>query len=63
MYVTDENSTQKVYDKKGNETEINPNSVILSINSTEDYKIHIDTIDGTTTCWRVLWLSIASSLS
>lgn len=49
MYVTDENSTQKVYDKKGNETEINPNSVILSINSTEDYKIHIDTIDGTTT--------------
>ena len=48
MYVTDENSVQKVYDKKGNETEISPNTAILSTNSNEDYKIHIDTTNGAT---------------
>lgn len=48
LYVTDENSIQKVYDKKGNETEINPSTAILSTNSEENYKIHIDTSNEAT---------------
>lgn len=48
MYVTDENSEKKVYDKKGNLTEINPNLVIQSTTSEENYKIHIDSSTGKT---------------
>ena len=48
LYVTDENSEKKVYDKKGNLTEINPNLVIQSTKSDDDYKIYIDSSTGKT---------------
>lgn len=48
LYVTDENSEKKVYDKKGNLTEINPNLVIQSTKSDDDYKIYIDLSTGKT---------------
>lgn len=42
IYVTDENSEQKVYDKNGNQTEINPEIVITTVNAEKNYKIYID---------------------
>lgn len=48
IYVTDENSEKKVYDKKANETEINPNQVIISVSKEKKYKVHIDTANEKT---------------
>ena len=48
IYTTDENSEIKVYDKKGNEVEVNQNTTISTIQENPEYKIYIDTSNGTT---------------
>ena len=48
IYTTDENSEIKVYDKKENEVEVNQNTTISTIQENPEYKIYIDTSNGTT---------------
>lgn len=48
IYTINENSESKVYDKKGNEVEINQNTTISTIKENPEYKIYIDTSNGTT---------------
>lgn len=48
IYVTDENLEQKVFDKKGNESQINPNIVISTVNTDKNYKVYIDSTSGKT---------------
>ena len=48
IYTTDENSEKKVYDKKGNEVQVNANTTISTIKENPDYKIYIETINEAT---------------
>ena len=48
IYVTDENAEVKVYDKKGNEVEVNQNITISTIKENPEYKIYIDTSNDMT---------------
>ena len=48
IYTTDENSEKKVYDKKGNEVQVNANTTISTIKENPDYKIYIETVNEAT---------------
>lgn len=48
VYVTDNEDNRTVYDIKGNKTDIDPNTVILTVGNNKEYQIKMQTLNGKT---------------